>query len=214
MRQLTRRNHIFRKAGFTVKEIDKNNRKIVSQRRGYLIAFILIAISTLLLIILTPQKEDAGIENDDTNNINNEDIITTVVPTNTPALPTEPIVPTATPTVTPVASYNNAIYVAPKLVYEDDNIVISVKGYVESSIYGPGLRFEYKNKTLNEIKIEAIAEANQDSRKEIVLKANSKTTGVVYLGTAYENFTQETFAFTIIVPDKTYETGQITIMSQ
>lgn len=115
-----------------------------------------------------------------------------------------------------IVSNEQIIYIAPKDLYSDDKVVISVTSHVDNQLYGQGLRFEYRNKSLDEIEIEVMpvgASKTLDSNKIIVEPGTTKTQ-VLYIGLDSEPFTEGRYIFTITVGDSSYVTETITIKAK
>lgn len=112
-----------------------------------------------------------------------------------------------------VESNEQIIYIAPEDLYADDNVVISVTSHVDSQLYGQGIRFDYKNKSLKDVLITIVPEkVNEtlDSNKTIVEPGKIKT-HVLYIGLESEPFTEGNYVFSITVGERNYKTKSITI---
>lgn len=112
-----------------------------------------------------------------------------------------------------IESNEQIIYIAPEILYTDDNVAISVTSHVESQIYGQGIRFEYKNRSTGEIEVE-VKPANDrktsDENKTLVEPGTVKA-HVLYIGEDAGPFTEGTYIFTVNAGDNSYTTQAITI---
>jgi hypothetical protein len=115
-----------------------------------------------------------------------------------------------------VSSNEQIIYITPEDIYVNDNVVISVTSHVDSQLYGQGIRFEYRNKSLDELEIVAAPaedKKNSGSNKSIVGPGVTEAY-VLYLGKDTEPFTEGTYTFTITAGENSYTTGSITIKAK
>ena len=115
-----------------------------------------------------------------------------------------------------VESNEQIIYIAPKDLYIDDNIVISVTSHVDNQLYGQGIRFDYRNKSLEKIEVAiTTVEDNEtlDSNKTIVEPGITKT-HVFYIGLEAESFTEGTYIFTITTGENSYKTESLTVKTK
>ena len=114
------------------------------------------------------------------------------------------------------SSNEQIIYITPEDIYVNDNVVISVTSHVDSQLYGQGIRFEYRNKSLDELEIVAAPaedKKNSGSNKSIVRPGVTEAY-VLYLGKDTEPFTEGTYTFTITAGENSYTTGSITIKAK
>lgn len=114
------------------------------------------------------------------------------------------------------SSNEQIIYITPEDIYVNDNVVISVTSHVDSQLYGQGIRFEYRNKSLDELEIVAApAEDKKDSdSNKLIVRPGVTEAYVLYLGKDTEPFTEGTYTFTITAGENSYTTGAITIKAK
>jgi hypothetical protein len=115
-----------------------------------------------------------------------------------------------------VVSNEQIIYIAPEDLYVDENVVISVTSHVYSQLYGQGIRFEYRNKSLNEVEI-AIKPAEDSGIQEsniTIIEPGTTQSHVLYIGLDAEPFTEGAYMFTITSGDDRYSTETISIKAK
>mgnify|MGYP000020292954 CR=1 FL=1 len=111
-----------------------------------------------------------------------------------------------------ITSNENIIYIAPKVLYEDDFVEISVTSHVESKIHGQGIRFSYKNKSTNDIKVSVMpADNTVYEENEVIVEPGDRRAFVYYLGQDAERFSEGRYIFTITIESNKYSTDVVTV---
>lgn len=115
-----------------------------------------------------------------------------------------------------IESNEQIIYIAPEDLYIDDNVIISVTSHVDGQLYGQGIRFEYRNKSVDELVVTVMpVEANEtlDSIKTIV-EPGAKKTCVLYIGLDTEPFKEGIYTFIITDGYNSYTTEEVMIKAK
>ena len=185
--------------------ISKSNR--IAASRNYLKLVVRLALITIsfLLILFFYKKNTSLIDKKETNISNQEKSISTEDANNTSSKAI------ATSINYDALSNEKIIYIDPKVLYQDDKVEISITSHVDNILYGQGLRFDYENKSLEDIEI-AVTEVNESMQEEnkLEVKAGEKKAYVLYLDQE-EAFTQGSYRFTIFIGENSYVTEVITV---